>query len=76
MKLKNLPIPNDGGQYKMTGSILKEMRTTNDYVYVASDATESYNSQKTNLVMREFIYFYPDLFVIFDRVNATNKKLS
>lgn len=70
---KNLPIPNDGGQYKMTGSVLKEMRTTNDYVYVASDATESYNSQKTNLVMREFIYFYPDLFVIFDRVNATNK---
>lgn len=70
---KNLPIPNDGGQYRLTGSELKEMRKTNDYVYIASDATQCYHPKKTNLVMREFIYFYPDLFVIFDRVNATDK---
>ena len=70
---KNLPIPNDGGQYKMTESVMKEMRTTNDYVYLASDATKSYNPKKASLVMREFIYFYPDLFVVFDRVTATDK---
>lgn len=67
------PIPNDGGQSSILGSVLKEMRTTDDYVYLASDATKSYNSKKASLVVREFIYFYPDLFVVFDRVTATDK---
>ena len=67
------PIPNDGGQSSTLGSVLKEMRTTDDYVYLASDATKSYNSKKASLVVREFIYFYPDLFVVFDRVTATDK---
>ncbi len=67
------PIPNDGGQSSTLGSVLKEMRTTDDYVYLASDATKGYNSKKASLVVREFIYFYPDLFVVFDRVTATDK---
>lgn len=67
------PIPNDGGQSSTLGSVLKEMHTTDDYVYLASDATKSYNSKKASLVVREFIYFYPDLFVVFDRVTATDK---
>ena len=67
------PIPNDGGQSSTLGSVLKEMRTTDDYVYLASDATKSYNSKKASLVVREFIYFYPDLFVVFDRVAAIDK---
>ena len=67
------PIPNDGGQSSTLGSVLKEMRTTDDYVYLASDATKSYNSKKASLVVREFIYFYPNLFVVFDRVTATDK---
>ena len=67
------PIPNDGGQNSVLGSVLKEKRITDDYVYLASDATKSYNSQKASLVVREFIYFYPDLFVVFDRVTATDK---
>ena len=67
------PIPNDGGQSSTLGSVLKEMRTTDDYVYLASDATKSYNSKKASLVVREFIYFYPDLFVVFDRVTATHE---
>ena len=66
-------IPNDGGQNNILGSVLKEKRITDDYVYLASDATKSYNSQKASLVVREFIYFYPDLFVVFDRVTATDK---
>ena len=70
---KSEPIPNDGGQSSTLGSVLKEMRTTDDYVYLASDATKSYNSKKASLVVREFIYFYPDLFVVFDRVTATDK---
>ena len=67
------PIPNDGGQNNILGSVLKEKRITDDYVYLASDATKSYNSQKASLVVREFIYFYPDLFVVFDRVTSTDK---
>ena len=63
-----LPVPNDGGQNNLLASEIKHMVETEDYVYLASDATGSYNSLKAALVVREFIYFLPDVFVIFDRL--------
>ena len=67
----SLPVPNDGGQNKLLASTLKYHRETADYVYLASDATKSYNSSKTSNVMREFVYIYPDLFIVLDKVNST-----
>lgn len=65
---KTLPLPNDGGQNKIIGSRLLEMRETEQYVYVASDATASYHEDKAEKVIREFVWCAPDVFVIFDRV--------
>ena len=67
-----LPIPNDGGQNALLASVLKAHVETDDYVYLASDATGAYNSSKASLVMREFIWCMPDLFIVFDRVNSTD----
>ena len=66
----SLPVPNDGGQINLLGSKLMELKETSDYVYLASDATLAYNIDKTTLVMREFVYCNPDIFVVFDRVRA------
>lgn len=66
-----LPVPNDGGQNELLASELKILRETDDYVYLASDATEAYNSAKASLVMREFVWCMPDVFVVFDRVTST-----
>ena len=67
-----LPIPNDGGQNQLLASVLKTHVETDDYVYVASDATGAYNSEKASLVMREFVWCAPDIFIVFDRVNSTD----
>lgn len=68
----NPAVPNDGGQYERLASELKELRQTGDYVYLASDATKAYRSNKASLVMREMVFCMPDVFVIFDRVTSTN----
>ena len=67
-----LPVPNDGGQNDVLASTLLAHVETDDYVYVASDATGAYNSAKASLVMREFVWCAPDVFVVFDRVNSTD----
>ena len=67
-----LPVPNDGGQNQLLASVLKELRETDDYVYLASDASEAYNSAKASLVMREFVWCVPDIFIVFDRVTSTD----
>lgn len=66
------PVPNDGGQNELLASELKVLEETADYVYLASDATGAYNSAKASLVMREFVWCMPDIFVVFDRVNSTD----
>lgn len=71
-----LPVPNDGGQNKQLASTLKYHRETADYVCLASDATQAYNTSKASLVMREFVYVFPDLFIVYDRVNATRAEYS
>lgn len=66
------PVPNDGGQNNLTSTKAVAFDEQDEYVYIASDATGSYNSLKTNLVLRQFVYLPPDNFVVFDRLNATN----
>lgn len=65
---KNLEMPNDGGQCSLLGSNMLKLVETDDYVYVASDASACYNPDKTDLVVRELIWCQSDVFVIFDRV--------
>ena len=67
-----LPVPNDGGQNQLLASELKVLNETDEYVYLASDATGAYNPAKASLVMREFVWCQPDVFVVFDRVNSTD----
>jgi heparin/heparan-sulfate lyase len=68
---KSSAYPNDGGQNNLLGSKIIAFDEKADYIYVASDATQSYSKDKTNLVIRQFVFLPPDIFVIFDRVNAT-----
>ena len=63
-------VPNDGGQNNLLGSKVLAFIENNEYVYIAGDATESYHKDKTNRVVRQFVFLSPDCFVIFDRVNA------
>ena len=63
-----LGVPNDGGQRVNRGGKLLAYKESADYVYIASDATRCYHSNKAELVVREFVWIKPDIFVIYDRV--------
>ena len=63
-----LPVPNDGGQSVQLGSEIVAYDENEDYVYIASDATKSYHKDKSELVLRQFLFLLPDHFVVFDRV--------
>ena len=65
------PHPNDGGQNNRMGSEIVAFDENGHYVYIASDATESYHEDKAGLVLRQFVFLPPDHFVIFDRVTST-----
>ena len=65
-----LQQPNDGGQCNILGSVLLAHEETEDYVYVASDATECYNQDKVDFMVREIVWCSPDIFVVFDRVDT------
>ncbi|KPL01763.1 MAG: hypothetical protein AMK75_03960, partial [Planctomycetes bacterium SM23_65] len=41
------------------------------YLYVAGDATKSYNPAKMKQFVRQYVYVKPNVFVIFDRVVST-----
>ena len=68
---EDLPIPNDGGQSRILASDILAFDENKDYVYIASDATKSYHPDKSQLVLRQFLFLLPDHFVIFDRVIST-----
>jgi len=68
---KLVPVPNDGGQCERMGSEIIAFDENEQFVYIASDATKSYNKDKSNLVLRQFVFLPPDHFVIFDRVSST-----
>ena len=62
--------PNDGGQNNILGSGLLAHEETDDYVYIASDASQCYDQRKVDQVVREMVWCCPDIFVIFDRVSS------
>ena len=63
-----VPVPNDGGQSRIPGSEVIAFEENANFVYIASDATDSYHKDKADLVIRQFVFLPPDHFVIFDRV--------
>jgi hypothetical protein len=65
------PVPNDGGQNNLLGSEVIAFSENDHYVYIASDAADSYHEDKASLVLRQFVFLPPDHFVIFDRVGST-----
>jgi heparin/heparan-sulfate lyase len=65
---ENTPFPNDGGQRVRNKGKLLALNESDDYVYIASDATEAYHEDKAEQVVREFVWLKPDIFVIYDRV--------
>lgn len=67
-----LPIPNDGGQQKIIGSKVIGYSQNDQYVYIASDATEAYHPEKAGEVIRQFLFIQPDVFVVFDKVESTS----
>lgn len=64
-------VPNDGGQNDQLGSNVIAFEENDDYVYIAGDATKSYHKDKTNRVVRQFLFLPDHYFVVFDRVNST-----
>lgn len=62
--------PAHGGQSSLTGAKCLAFTTDNDYTYVANDATSVYSKEKCREAVRQFVYIYPDYFIIYDRVES------
>ncbi len=62
---------NYGGQTVMTGADIKAFETNDIYTYIASDATKCYGDKCTEAV-RQFVFVYPDCFIVYDRVGAAD----
>ena len=62
---------NDGGMVKVLGAKIKAFETGGDFTYIASDATSCYGDKCTEAV-RQFVFVYPDYFIIYDRVGAAD----
>ena len=62
----------DGGQYSIANGSIKAFETSEDYTYVAGDATASYRSTKCKEAVRQFVFIPPYHFVVYDRVESTN----
>jgi len=78
---------NDGGQMRMEGiERVGELKASDRwevgkivayqtdplFTYTVGDATRSYTSAKLRLFRRHFLFLRPNLFVVFDRVEATS----
>jgi len=81
----DVPVTNDGGQVYMGGPDLVSQvgpgtpydraeilayELTDTYTYAAGDATRSYSPHKVREFVRAFLHLRPDIFVVFDRVEA------
>ncbi len=82
----NQPVSNDGGQvYMGSPDVLSDVgpntkfhrgellafECTPHYTYVAGDATVAYSRDKVSEFTRAFLHLRPDIFVVFDRVEAS-----
>lgn len=63
---------NHGGQNDRTAAKTIAVQSTDDFIYVAADATGSYASSKSREVVRQFVYLLPDVVVVYDRVESVN----
>ncbi len=61
----------EGGQYKQIGSDVVAFETDDLLTYVAADCTEAYRPEKCEQAVRQFVFIYPDHFVVFDRARST-----
>jgi len=73
IKIQDDPVANEnyGGMVNMTGSVVKAFETGDRFTYVASDATFCYGEKATEAV-RQFVFVYPDYFIVYDRVGASD----
>ena len=62
-----------GSEYDRGDIIAYEAGT--GYTYVVGDATRSYSNSKLREFTRAFVHLQPDVFVVFDRVEATGDDL-
>ena len=67
---------NYGGMYDAPAKVLA-FETGEFYTYIASDATKCYNAPKPyapkcSAAVRQFVHLLPDVFVVYDRVGATD----
>ena len=61
---------NYGGQVNLEGSKVIGFETNDKYTYIASDAAKSYGPKAEECV-RQFVFLYPDWFVVYDRVASS-----
>ncbi len=61
---------NHGGQYKNAGGKALALESNEFFTYAAGDAAPTYRPEKAKAVIRQFVYIYPDYFVIYDRVES------
>jgi heparin/heparan-sulfate lyase len=61
-----------GGQRRTSGDRCAAYETNDLFTYIAGDATAVYTPEKCRLALRQFVFLYPDTFVIADRVISTN----
>jgi heparin/heparan-sulfate lyase len=66
------PRKTQGGQFKTSGSRVVAFETGKQFTYVAGDATKTYRAEKAKKVTRQFLFLMPDVFVVFDRIIATD----
>jgi len=69
-KFDNKVYYSHGGQYKQTGAKRLAFESNKFYTYVANDATEVYRSTKCAEAVRQFVFVYPDYFIVYDRVKS------
>ena len=62
---------NYGGMYKTNGGICAAFETNDFYTYVAGDLTACYLPEKCDLALRQYVFIYPDIFVICDRIKSS-----
>ena len=62
---------NYGGMVKKTGAEILAYETGPDFTYIASDATDCYG-EKCSEAVRQFVFVYPDCFIVYDRVCSTD----
>lgn len=61
-----------GGQNSTIGDRCVAYETNDRFTYIAGDATPVFAADKCRLALRQFVFVYPDLFIIADRVVATD----